>query len=75
MSINKIIKNVNEEISSMGAANGFHFICNDLINISIIWKDGLFLINDSTKVIATNFLKYLKIFQGDIDFNANCKKD
>ena len=75
MSINKIIKNVNEEISSMCTANGFHFICNDMIDISIIWKDGLFLTNNSTKVLENNFLKYLKIFQGNIDFNVNCKKD
>ena len=75
MSINKIIKNVNEEISSMYAANGFHFVYNDMIDISIIWKDGLFLTNNSTKVLENNFLKYLKIFQGNIDFNVNCKKD
>ena len=75
MSINKIIKNVNEAISSMCTANGFHFICNDMIDISIIWKDGLFLTNNSTKVLENNFLKYLKSFQGNIDFNVNCKKD
>ena len=36
ISINKIIKKVNEEISSMCAADGFHFICNDMIDVSII---------------------------------------
>ena len=41
MSINKIIKKVNEEISSMCAANGFHLICNEMIDVSMIWKDGL----------------------------------
>ena len=70
MSINKIIKKVNEEISSMCAANGFHFICNDMIDVSMIWKDGLHLTNDGTKVLANNFLKYLS-FQGNIDFHGN----
>ena len=35
MSINKIIKKVNEEISRMSAANSFHFICNDMIVIYV----------------------------------------
>ena len=36
MSISKIIKKVNEEIFRMCAANGFHFICNDMIGVSMI---------------------------------------
>ena len=73
MSINKIIKKVNEEISSMCAANGFQFICNDMIDVSVIWKDGLHLTNDSAKMLANKFLKYFS-FQGNIDFNVNSKK-
>ena len=73
MSINKIIKKVNEEISSMCAANGFHFKCNDLVDVSMICKDGLHLTNDGTKVLANNFLKCLS-FQGNIDVNVNSKK-
>ena len=73
MSIKKIIKKANEEISSMCAAYGFHFICNDMIDVSMIWKDGLHLTNSGTKVLANNFLKYLS-FQGNIDFNVNSKK-
>ena len=46
VSINKIIKKVNEEISRMCAANGIHFIYNDIIDVSMIWKDGLHLINN-----------------------------
>ena len=73
VSINKIIKKVDEEISSMCTANGFHFICNDMIDVSMIWKDGLHLTNNGTKVLANKFLKYLS-FQGNIDFNVNSKK-
>ena len=73
MSINKIIKKVYEEISSMCAANGFHFICNDMIDVSMVWKDGLHLTNNGSKALANNFLKYLN-FQGNIDFNVNSKK-
>ena len=46
VSINKIIKKVNEENYSMCAAIGFHFICNDIIDVSMIWKNGLHLTND-----------------------------
>ena len=73
MSINKIIYEAKETISSMCAANGFHFICNDMMNVSMIWKDGLYLTNNGTKVLANNFLKYLSS-QGNIDFNVNSKK-
>ena len=48
-SINKRIKKVNEDISRMSAANGFHFICNDMIDASMISKDGLHITNDGTK--------------------------
>ena len=74
VSINKIIEKVNEEISSICAENCFHFICNDMVDVTIIWKDGLHLNNNGTKVLANNFLKYLERFQGNIDFTVNCKK-
>ena len=45
----------------------------DMTDVSMIWKDGLHLTNDGTKVLASNFLKYLS-FQGNIDFNVNSKK-
>ena len=62
VSINKIIKKVNNEIASICTAKSFHFICKDMIGGNIIWKDGLHLINNVTKVSATDFLKYLKCF-------------
>ena len=40
----------------------------------MIWKDGLHLTNDGTTLLANNFLKYLKCFQENIDFNVNSKK-
>ena len=70
VSINKTIKKVNEEISSMCAENVFHFICNGMTDVSIILKDGLHLNNDGTRVLEN---KSLKIFQGNIDFNVNSK--
>ena len=52
----------------MCARNGFHFICNDMIDVSMIWKGGLHLTNDGTKMLANNYFKYVKGFQGNIDF-------
>ena len=70
VSLNKSITKINEEISSMCAENIFHFICNDTTDVSMIWKDGLHLTNDVTKVLTN---KCLNIFQGNIDFNVNSK--
>ena len=50
VSTEKIIKKVNKGISSMCAANGFHFSCNEMIDVIIIWKDNLHLTKDGTKV-------------------------
>ena len=46
----------------MCAENGFHFKCNDMIDVIMIWTDGLHLTNDDIKVLTNNFLKYLKSF-------------
>ena len=56
VSINKLIKKVNNEIASIFTANGFHFICKDIIGVSIICKDGLYLISIVTKVSVNDFL-------------------
>ena len=60
VSINKVIKKVVEEISSICAANRFQFAYNnDMIDFTIIWKHGVIL----PTILANNFLKYLKSFQ------------
>lgn len=41
----------------------------------MIWKDGIHLTNNGTKVLANKFLKYLKSFQESIYLNVNSKKD
>ena len=61
LSINKLIKKVNNEITCICTANGFHFISKDIISVSIIWKDGLHVINNFTEVSVNGFLKYLNI--------------
>lgn len=66
ISINKIIKKVTEEIFSMCAENVFYFIYNDMIDISMICKDGL-------NLTTNNCLKYLKGFQGKIGFSVNSR--
>ena len=47
MSNDKIIKKVNQEISSMSAANGFHFICDDITDVSLISK----IVSFSQKIV------------------------
>ena len=50
---------------------GFYFICNDMIDVNVVWKDGLHLSNNGTNVLANNAFKYLKSFRGNIDFTLN----
>ena len=70
MSINKVIKKVVEEISSICAANRFQFACNnDMIDFTIIWKHGVIL----PTILANNFSKYLKSFQRNRDFTEFSK--
>ena len=56
VSINRLIMNVSNEITSIFTANGFHFIYKDIIDVSIICKDGLYVISNVTKVSANDFL-------------------
>ena len=61
MSINKVIKNVNEEISSIFAANRFHFACNnDTIVFTIIWKHGVHLTDNFSESFFEIFKKFSK---------------
>ena len=41
-----------------------------MINVNRIWKDGLRLTKDGRAVLANYILKYLKFYEGNIDFNV-----
>ena len=42
-----------------------------MIDVNVVWKDGLHLSNNGTKVLANNAVKYLKSFRGNKDFTLN----
>ena len=52
---------------------GFYFICNDMIDVNVVWKDGLHLSNNGVKLLTNNAFKYFKSFQGNIDFTQNSR--
>ena len=54
VSINKIIKKVNKDISNMCAANGFCFTSNDMIDVSMTMV---------AKCYANDFLNIKKVFK------------
>ena len=54
MSINKIVKK--EKVFSMCASNGFHFMCIDMTNVSMIRKDLLHLTTMVPKCYQISFV-------------------
>ena len=49
------------EHCSVDFSNGFHYIINEMIDQRMLWKDGIHLTDDGTKILAANILNYLNI--------------
>ena len=51
--------------------NGFHYISNEIIDHRMLWKDGIHLTDDGTKILVA-VLNYLNInLENDINFNVD----
>ena len=59
---NQIIGKDNNLLKRLCITNGFNYTSNEMIGQRMLWKDGLHLTDDDTKMSAGNFLKYLSIF-------------
>ena len=64
VSINKIIKKVNKDISIMCAANGFCFTCNDMIDVSMLMVANfqIFIYHESLSMKSFQFFKIYQRF-------------
>ena len=60
--INQVIKQVNRLLQGLCKTNNFYLICNNAIDNTFLWKDGLHL----TSKLSDNFLEYLTIILGKI---------
>ena len=70
--INQVIKQVNRLLQGLCKTNNFYFICNNAIDNTFLWKDGLHLTYEGISKLSNNFLEYLTSFLlPSNDFNVN----
>ena len=70
--INQVIKQVNRLLQGLCKTNNFYFICNNAIDNTFLWKDGLHLTYEGISKLSDNFLEYLTSFLlPSNDFNVN----
>ena len=58
--VNEVIKKVSNLLRTLCLEQGFNFTCNSAIARTMLWRDGLHLTNEGTKMLSNNFLQYLK---------------
>ena len=69
--LNQVIGKINDLLKSLCVTNGFHYISNKMIDHRMLWKDGICLTDDGTKILAANVLNYLNInLENAINFNV-----
>ena len=73
---NQVIGKVNDLLKSLCVTNGFHYISNEMIDHRMLWKDGIHLTDDGTKILAANVLNYLNInlenaINSNVDFHIS----
>ena len=56
-----MIGEVKNLLKTLCVANGFHYTSNEMIDHRILWKGGIHLTDDGTKILAANVLNYLNI--------------
>ena len=70
--INQVIKQVNRLLQGLCKTNNFYFICNNAIDNTFLWKDGLHFTYEGISKLSDNFLEYLTSFLlPSNDFNVN----
>ena len=56
--INEKVNETNFYLKEFCNINGLHYICNNNICSTMLWKDGLHLSNKGTTVLSNSFLQY-----------------
>ena len=53
--LNQVVGKVIDLLKSLCFTNGFHYISNGLIDHRMLWKGGIHLTDDGSKILAANF--------------------
>ena len=59
--LNQVIGKVGDLLKILFVTNGFHYISNEIIDLRMLWKDGIHLTDDGTIILAANVLNDLNI--------------
>ena len=60
--LNTIIRRANEMLCDLCRANGFGFICNDMITTQYLWNDDIHLQDLGTNILSSNFINFVNNF-------------
>ena len=58
----KLILQVNDLLKDKSKESYFYFVCNDIVTRAYLWKDGIHLKNEGTRIFAGNLVDYLNDF-------------
>ena len=59
--LNQVTVKVSNLLKSLCVTNGFHYKSNEMIDHIMLWKGGIHLTDDGTKILAANVLNHLNI--------------
>ena len=62
ISLTRLIRQVNDSLREQCVLNRFDFIFNDNISRTRFWKDGIYLEDLGTNILAGNFVNFLNRF-------------
>ena len=58
----KLILQVNDLLKDKFKESYFYFVFNDIVTRAYLWKDGIHLKNEGTRIFAGNLVDYLNDF-------------
>ena len=59
--LNQVTGKVSNLLNSSCVTNGFHYKSNEMMDHITLWKGGIHLTDDGTKILAANVLNHLNI--------------
>ena len=62
ISLTRLIGQVNDSLNEQCVLNGFGFISNDNVLRTILWKDGIYLEDLDTDILADTLVDFLNKF-------------
>ena len=60
--LNAMLRRANELFCDLWRANGFGFMCNDMITTQHLWNDGIHLQDLGANILSSNFINFVNNF-------------